>query len=247
MAGRGLDAARLHLRYIQRDGVTREGTPGELYDAARDRADGRAFLERSDGDRHQFRFIVNAEDGVEYDDLKELTRRLMQRVEDDLGTKLDWVAVDHHNTGQPHTHIVVRGRDDTGKDLVIAREYMAHGFRSRASELVTLDLGPRTDRDIEERLSCVRLDQERFTSIDRGLLRAADETGRVEIATLSHRTSEYARFQQTLHVGRLTGARSVSVSLRKPHPARGSSHRRWNRHCAALASAATSSKHFTMK
>jgi type IV secretory pathway VirD2 relaxase len=202
MAGRGLDATRLHLRYIQRDGVTREGAPGELYDAARDRADGRAFLERSDGDRHQFRFIVNAEDRVEYDNLKDLTRRLMQRVEDDLGTKLDWVAVDHHNTGQPHTHVVVRGRDDTGKDLVIAREYMARGFRARASELVTLDLGPRTDRDIEERL-LREVGQERFTSIDQALLRAADETDRVEIATLSQRSSEYARFQQTLRVGRL--------------------------------------------
>lgn len=202
MVGKGGDAARMHLRYIQRDGVTREGTPGELYDAARDHTDGRAFLERSDGDRHQFRFIVNAEDGVEYDDLKDLTRRLMQRVEDDLGTKLDWVAVDHHNTGQPHTHIVIRGRDDTGKDLVIAREYMAHGFRARASELVTLDLGLRTDRDIEERLSR-EVGQERFTSIDRGLLHGADEAGRLAIETLSQPTSKYARFQQTLRVGRL--------------------------------------------
>jgi type IV secretory pathway VirD2 relaxase len=202
MARKGIDAARLHLRYIQRDGVTREGTRGEMYDAARDHADSRDFLERSEGDRHQFRFIVNAEDGVEYDDLKGLTRRLMQRVEDDLGTKLDWVAVDHHNTGQPHTHIVVRGRDDIGKDLVIAREYMAHGFRARASELVTLDLGLRTDRDIEERLKR-EVGQERFTSIDRSLLRAADETGRLSIETLSQRTGEYARFQQTLRVGRL--------------------------------------------
>ncbi len=59
-----LNAAKVHLRYLQRDGVTREGLPGELYDAAHDRADGRAFLERSDGDRHQFRFIVSADDGA---------------------------------------------------------------------------------------------------------------------------------------------------------------------------------------
>ena len=44
-----LDAAAAHLRYIQRDGVTREGAPGELYDAGHDRADGKAFLERSGG------------------------------------------------------------------------------------------------------------------------------------------------------------------------------------------------------
>src|SRR5262249_41194131 len=42
----GVKAARLHLSYIQRDGVTREGEPGELYDAQHDRADGKEFLER---------------------------------------------------------------------------------------------------------------------------------------------------------------------------------------------------------
>ena len=70
LQGRTLAAARLHLRYIQRDGVTREGEPGELYSAKQDRADGKAFLERCEGDRHQFRFIVSADDGAEYDDLK---------------------------------------------------------------------------------------------------------------------------------------------------------------------------------
>lgn len=77
LGGRGLGAARAHLRYIQRDGVTREGEPGQLYAAREDVADGKAFLERCEGDRHQFRFIVSAEDGAEYRDLKPLTRRFM--------------------------------------------------------------------------------------------------------------------------------------------------------------------------
>src|SRR3546814_19836670 len=81
LKGQGLKAARLHLRYIQRDGVTREGMPGALYDADSDRADGKAFLERADGDRHQFRFIVSAEDAAEYDELKGFTGRLMKPME----------------------------------------------------------------------------------------------------------------------------------------------------------------------
>src|SRR3546814_13655226 len=72
-------------------------------------------------DRHQFRFIVSPEDGADYEDLKPLTRRLMTRMEEDLGTKLDWVAVDHFNTGHPHTHIILRGRDEKGADLIIAQ------------------------------------------------------------------------------------------------------------------------------
>jgi type IV secretory pathway VirD2 relaxase len=39
--------------------------------------DGRAFLERGD-DRHQFRFIVSAEDGAELADLRTTTRDLTQ-------------------------------------------------------------------------------------------------------------------------------------------------------------------------
>jgi type IV secretory pathway VirD2 relaxase len=147
-----MDAAGAHLRYIQRDGVTREGERGRLYDGRGDEADGKAFLDRADGDRHQFRFIVSAEDGAEYEDLKPFTRRLMARMEEDLGTKLDWVAVDHYNTGHPHTHILVRGGDDRGKDLIIARDYITTGFRERAAEIVSLDFGPRSDGEIEDRL-----------------------------------------------------------------------------------------------
>jgi type IV secretory pathway VirD2 relaxase len=173
LAGKGQSGARAHLRYIQRDGVTREGEPGVLYGRDADVADGNAFLERSGDDRHQFRFIVSAEDGGEYPDLKPFVRRLMTQVEDDLGTRLDWVAVDHFNTGHPHTHIMLRGVDDQGHDLIIAREYISRGLRERATELVTVDLGPRTDQEIESRLRH-DIGEERLTAIDRRLLRSMD-------------------------------------------------------------------------
>ena len=105
-------AAYAHMRYLQRDGVDREGEPGRLYGRALDHPDEPgAFLERSADDKHQFRFIVAPEDGAEIGDLRRFTRELMDQMERDLETRLDWVAVDHHNTGHPHTHIVMRGRD----------------------------------------------------------------------------------------------------------------------------------------
>ena len=197
---KGMDSARAHFRYIQRDGVTRDGAPGQLYSADQDRADGKAFLERAapgetGGDRHQFRFIVSAEDSQNYEDLKSLTRRLMAQMEQDLGTKLDWVAVDHFNTGHPHTHIVVRGKDERGRDLVIGREYLTQGIRERAAELVSLDLGPRTDMEIADRLRH-EIEQERLTSIDRRLLRDMDDARMVAVA-------ERDPFQQGLRAGRL--------------------------------------------
>ena len=204
LAGKGLDGARAHLRYIQRDGVTRKGELGELYGAEQDRADGRAFLERSEGDRHQFRFIVSAEDGAEYDDLKPLTRRLMARMEEDLGTKLDWLAVDHYNTGHPHTHILLRGRDEGGKDLIIARDYITTGMRERAAEIVSLDFGPRSDFEIEDRLRH-EVEQERLTSIDRRLIRDMDDAGLVA-------ATDRDAFQQSLRAGRLQKLRRLGLA-----------------------------------
>ncbi|MBL28268.1 MAG: conjugal transfer protein TraI [Rhodospirillaceae bacterium] len=201
----GLKAARTHLRYIQRDGVTRDGLPGELYDADNERADGKAFLERSDGDRHQFRFIVSAEDAVEYEELKGFTRRLMKQMEEDLDTRLDWVAVDHYNTGHPHTHIVLRGKDDRGRDLVIAREYIARGMRERAAEIVTFDLGPRTDIEIEHKLRA-ETEDERFTGHDRNLLREVDAEGIVRFGGGDD------RFRQTLRAARLQKLRRLGLA-----------------------------------
>ncbi len=208
LGAKGLPAARAHLRYIQRDGVTREGAAGELYGPNVDQADGKAFLERCDGDRHQFRFIVSVEDGAEYPDLKPCIRRLMTQAEHDLGTKLDWVAVDHFNTDQPHTHIMLRGVDDRGENLIIAREYIAHGFRERAAELATLDLGPRTDREIQERLRH-DVEQERLTAIDRRLIRRMDEE-RTVTATSND------PFQQSVAAGRLRklGTMGLAEDLR---------------------------------
>lgn len=204
LAGKGMDSARAHLRYIHRDGVTRDGAPGELYGADREQADGKEFLDRAQGDRHQFRFIVSAEDGAEYEDLKPLTRRLMARMEEDLGTRLDWVAADHYNTGHPHSHILVRGRDDRGGDLIIAREYITNGIRERAAEIVSLDFGPRSKLEIEDGLRR-EVEQERFTNIDRRLLRDLDETGFVSAA-------DRDPFQQSLRAGRLNKLRRLGLA-----------------------------------
>ena len=206
LAGKGVSAAAAHLRYLQRDGTTREGERGALYGRETDAVDGKAFGERGSGDRHQFRFIVSPEDGDQYDDLKPLTRRLMARMEEDLGTKLDWVAVDHFNTGHPHTHIVVRGKDDRGVDLVIARDYMTTGFRERAAELVDLDLGPRTQREIAQTLRA-EVEQERLTTIDQALLKGADAE---RVVAIHGRDA----FDQTLRPGRL--AKLSRLGLAEP-------------------------------
>ncbi|HCJ5445558.1 relaxase/mobilization nuclease and DUF3363 domain-containing protein (plasmid) [Enterobacter hormaechei] len=188
-----------HLRYIERDGAGRDGEPGRAYGPQTDHADLDAFKERCQDDRHHFRFIVSPEDGAELDDLRTYTRHLMNRMEADLGTRLDWVAVDHWNTDNPHTHLIVRGRDDTGRDLVIAGDYIAHGFRHRAAELATEWLGPRTELEIQQTWQR-EVKQERWTSLDRTLQREVGEDGRVRIERFNEPTLQR---QRLLLIGRL--------------------------------------------
>ena len=187
-----------HLRYIEREGVDRQGGQGRAYGAITDEADTAAFDERGRGDRHQFRVIVSPEAAEQLEDLRTYTRHLMGRMEADLGTRLDWVAVDHWNTDNPHTHVVLRGKDQTGKDLVIAGDYIAHGMRNRAAELATEWLGPRTELEIQRTLAR-EVEQERWTSLDRTLQREAVD-GLVKIERFN---DPKLQRQRLLLVGRL--------------------------------------------
>lgn len=196
-----------HLRYIERDGVSREGDPGQAYGPLTDQADLNAFEERGRDDRHQFRFIVSPEDAEQLDDLQTYTRHLMSRMEADLGTRLDWVAVDHWNTDNPHTHIVLRGKDDTGKDLVIARDYIAEGMRNRASELATEWLGPRNELEIQQSLQR-EVQQERFTSLDRTLLRER-LAGGLSLITLANHPRRQLLIGRLQHLQKLELAHEV--------------------------------------
>ena len=172
VSARAVDA---HLRYLERDGVTKDGEKGQVYSAENDREDGRAFLDRGREDRHQFRFIVSAENGAELSDPRETTRHLMKQMEVDLGTKLDWIAVDHHNTGHPHTHVLLRGITEDGKTLNIAGDYIAYGIRERVSEIVTRELGRQTELEVTKQLER-EVDADRFTRLDRMLI--AEQQGR---------------------------------------------------------------------
>jgi type IV secretory pathway VirD2 relaxase len=204
-----LGAARAHLRYIQRDGVTRDGEPGRLYDADSDDADGIAFLNRSEGDPHQFRFIVSAEDSSRLRELKPFIRDLMRQMEQDLDTKLDWVAVDHFNTGHPHSHIVIRGRDDRGQPLIMARDYIGHGVRARAQALVTLELGPENDLERIQKL-LNEVDHERFTRLDRALLSKAKDN---IVVVMTADEQDPAR--KTMRVGRLKTLEKMGLATER--------------------------------
>lgn len=171
-----------HLGYLRRDGVTRDGKGAQLFGPGPEEVDANAFAGRSVGDRHHFRFIVSPDDAPDMGDLRSFTRDLVAQMEKDLDTKLDWAAVDHWNTAHPHIHLIVRGVREDGHDLVIARDYIKSGLRDRARDLITQELGPRTDLDIRRDLES-QIHAERWTQLDRQLVRDAGPPGIIDLAS----------------------------------------------------------------
>jgi type IV secretory pathway VirD2 relaxase len=180
--GRAFRSAPLsaHIAYLERDGVTRDSEKAHMFNAAEDGSDAAAFARSSHDDRHHFRFIVAPEDAAEMIDLKAFTRDLVSQMERDLGTRLDWVAVDHWNTDNPHVHLLVRGIAEDGSDLVISRDYISHGLRSRAEDLVSAELGPKPEHEIRSALER-EVEAERWTRLDVAIRMAADETGFIDL------------------------------------------------------------------
>ena len=196
----GRTPLKAHLTYLRRDGVTKDGAAGRMFTFERDDADHRAFTERCEGDRHHFRFIVSPDDATELADLKAFTLDLMAQAQRDLGTKLDWVAVDHWNTEHPHVHVIIRGRSDNGQDLVISRDYIREGMRARAETLVTRELGLRSEQEIRKTLER-EIEAERQTRLDQALMREAGRNdGIIDLCPDRHQQPDELR---AIKIGRI--------------------------------------------
>jgi type IV secretory pathway VirD2 relaxase len=204
--GRGLAAARLHLAYIERDGVERDGSAGRLYgaDETLDRA---SVVDAIAGEQHGFRFIISPEDDV---DLTTFTRDLMRQVERDLAVKLRWGAVNHYNTDNPHVHLVVRGVDHDGREVWIDRAYITERMRWQAQHLLTNELGPRPEHEIERQLDR-EIDQERFTSVDRRLAAVLGPDQTADVGRLALATADAERRRL---VGRLQVLETMELAER---------------------------------
>lgn len=173
--------AQARARYLERAQAAERSV---FYDAVGDSVDGGGRAARwAREDRRHFRLILAPENGTRLGDLKDFTREVMSRAESALGTRLEWVAVDHWDTANPHTHIILRGRHEDGRDLVIPREYVSHGFRNAARDIATERLGERTRDDARLALQREAL-AHRPTRLDQIIEGQLRQDGRLRIAHL---------------------------------------------------------------
>lgn len=206
--GKARGSLARHASYLGRDSASADGRPGTFYDAARDAVNAKPEVARWVDDRHHFRVILSPERGADIPDMTAYVRAVMARVEHDLGAKLQWVGINHHNTDNPHAHVVIRGRREDGRDLVIPRQYIAHGMRRRAAEVATELLGERSTDDVH-RAREKEVRAERFTSLDRTIERHVED-GRINVA--ASRRIGFGAEDRALVVARLQALEAMGLA-----------------------------------
>lgn len=205
---------RAHMQYLQREGVARDGGDVQMFTDNQELSPSEAmeWAQTGASDRHQFRFIISPENGAQLD-LKRYTRDLVRQMEQDLETGLTWIAVEHHDTDNPHVHLIVRGVAQDGKDLVISRDYMGHGIRGRASDIATRELGHRSEHEI--RLGMTQdISKNRYTSLDADLERLAVKhpDNMIDLRPDKFPGGHYANVRRTLLINRAQHLKSLGLA-----------------------------------
>jgi len=199
------DRMRKHRAYLSRSGTGLTGSRPEFFNAV-----GYCTPEALQAtgvtwgaDPHHFRMIISPEHGTRLD-LEDYVRTVLRVVEVDLKTRLEWYGVCHHNTDNAHAHVVLRGTDEKGKPLIISREYLSHGLRHVAEREASLRLGGRDREEVAQGVARA-VSEERFTFLDRELVRERDRSGEgvVRLAPLGPNAREFAKRARLTKLQRL--------------------------------------------
>lgn len=166
---------KAHGRYLERESAARGRNDGASFSRDNQPIDIASELDawQKAGDQCLWKLILSPEFGESLD-LNRLTRDVMATMAKDLGTELEWMAVEHYNTEQPHVHIALRGLREDGTALRMNRKYVQQGIREIAEHFCTRQLGYRTQLDAAQ-AERREITEKRFTSIDRQLIKDAPE------------------------------------------------------------------------
>jgi type IV secretory pathway VirD2 relaxase len=205
---------RDHLSYLSRSGTALNGERPEFFgkEGALTREELSQQARTWENDGHHFRFIISPERGAEIE-LEQYIRDVLKTMEGDLKTRLEWYAVCHYNTDNPHAHVVLRGVDDKGQLLILDRDYLSHGIRHILEHEATLRLGDRTLGAVEQGIERC-LSEERFTFLDKQLLREQERSPArcVEVKALGIRAREWEKKGRLNHLKRLAFLESKGLA-----------------------------------
>src|ERR1700730_4982696 len=115
-----------HLKYLQyreRDPEVESRADRYLFNAEEDHVERwvahNDLMSEPAGDIYYHRLILSPAQDEPVEDWRGWTRAVVGGLGDRLGEDLDWYGVQHHNTDDPHVHVVLSG---TGVDRETGRE-----------------------------------------------------------------------------------------------------------------------------
>lgn len=166
--GKDSGAWAAHGKYLEREGAGIDGTKAHAFGPAV--TDGKDLSKVLDewqkaGDQRLWKVVVSPEFGDRMD-MEKFTQEYVKRMEKELGVPLEWAAVCHYNTDNPHAHITIRGKDN----LEISPGWIKNRSRQIASEIATEEIGYRTQTDITVARE-KQIQQDRFTDLDREIIK----------------------------------------------------------------------------
>jgi len=159
-----------HAKYLEREGAQAEGLDGVGFNATDDAVNMTRTADRwqKEGDNRLYKLVLSPEDGLQLD-LAAYTRGFMADLEKQVGKPLEWMAIDHHNTDNPHVHVMLRGR---GIDL--APDLVRSGMRTIAEQQATAMLGYKSEQEKRRELD-KDIAARRFTQLDRLIKKRATQ------------------------------------------------------------------------
>lgn len=115
--GQGLGKALAHVAYLQRArGQDKQRT---FFSASEDQIDSKRIEEaivRETNESYLIHKLILSP-GVHGVDLRAYTREVMTALRQRKGLGLNWFAVEHHNSNNPHVHVVLMGSAVNGKTV----------------------------------------------------------------------------------------------------------------------------------
>ncbi|MGK9452645.1 DUF3363 domain-containing protein [Acidithiobacillus caldus] len=202
-----------HGSYLERENAQQEGEKGLGFDAQGDEVSIKDRLQewQLSGDPRLFKIVLSPEDGDRLN-LRETTRETMARIAPHMAedpTSVEWMAIDHYNTGHPHVHVLIRGR----AGFRIPREIVKRGMRDVASEVATERLGYLSPAELVKRQE-QQIEARRFTPLDREIERMAKPLpdGRAVLSEVVRRPRESGYAQQRIRMRRLEALERLGLA-----------------------------------
>jgi type IV secretory pathway VirD2 relaxase len=164
---------KAHGRYLARESATYRAAQRQAgFDQSQDKLDVADRLNdwQDAGDPRLWKIILSPEFADKLE-MQRFARSVMERVEEEIGDRVEWVAVVHYNTAHPHVHVAMRGVDRHGREVRLATDFVKHGIRRIGQEWCTQELGYRTRAQAME-AQRREVNERRLTGLDRMIARA---------------------------------------------------------------------------